>query len=79
MDTVDFTIPDWAICPLFNSDETGITDEESKLLEDFSNCLLDQGIRAIPMSCEEVGFLHANDIDSFAGDCHTATFSYMEK
>ena len=39
MDTLIEAIPTWALCYLFNSDATGLTDEEIALIDLFAVCL----------------------------------------
>ena len=35
MQTIDYVLPNWTICPLFNSDESGLTDSEQAALDNF--------------------------------------------
>ena len=77
IERVEYIIPNWAVCPLMNSDESGITDEESKILEEFSQELLAEGIRAIPVDIQDVGFVVSNDVDLKAGDCSKALFDKL--
>lgn len=70
MKTVEYTLPDWTLCPLFNSDCTGITDEEETLLNEF----LDTNHLGLPVGCEELGFCWRNDLDYYGGNCHTVVF-----
>ena len=35
MKTIDYVLPNWTICPLFNSDESGLTDSEQAALDNF--------------------------------------------
>ncbi len=69
-----FILPDWTLCPLFNSDETGITDEQSEQLNEFSKELIANGIHAIPIAHKEHGFCHVNDLEKLGNDCHKVTF-----
>ena len=40
MDTLIEAIPTWALCYLFNSDATGLTEEEIALIDQWYTCLL---------------------------------------
>ncbi len=78
MKTINFILPDWTICPLFNSDESGISDDESKALAEFSEYLINKGIHAIPIDCEENGFSPASDLNQVAGNTYVVTFQIMD-
>lgn len=74
IDSITYRLPSWVICPLFNSDESGIDDNDSQSLNEFVSTLLDEGFSGIPMACEELGFYMSNDLDNMGSDCHSVTF-----
>lgn len=66
-----YTLPGWAICPLVNGDETGISDDERADLAGFISTLPGPGHWAIG---ERTEFAISNDVDSYAGEVYAATY-----
>ena len=75
MKTIEFILPSWVLCPLFNSDNSGITEEENQLLTEFVEENLKEHKSFWAINAEELGFRHSNDLDGLAGSCHLVTFS----
>jgi hypothetical protein len=73
-ETIDYTIPTWAICPIEYGDLEGLTPDEVTLLDSFMDDL-PKRIIGIDYS-EEPWFSRANDIDIMGGDVVTATVCY---
>ena len=67
-----YTLPIWTLCPLFNGDTTGTTNEEDDLLFHFEKMIHRDhgpGFWAFPGdSDQESYFSHHNDLDRLGGD-----------
>jgi len=75
MRTEKYLLPSWVLCPLFNSDLTGTTEEEDAALDAF---LEREGAKYETfhaVSATEDGFRPSNDLDRLGGDCHVVTFA----
>ncbi len=77
METIELILPSWAMVPLFNSDETGILDQQSDQLDEFSREMIDLGYNAIPIGQNFIGFEYSNDLENLAGDCYAVTFQKL--
>ena len=78
MDSIDYIVPAWAYVSLVNSDESGLSDEQSELLDSFSNKVVALGYSAIPLSsAEHIGFLMDNELDGLGGECYRITFQSL--
>ena len=81
MQTIDYVLPNWTICPLFNSDESGLTDSESTALDNFiKREMKNNGFSCFhAVDCKEDGFRVSNDLDNLGADCSVITFDIGEK
>ena len=69
---IEFDIPNWAISPLINGDESGLNDEEQERLDAFVQDVMSKYGNANFMLADEneldLGFLRSNDIDNLGGE-----------
>ena len=74
--TIEFTLPDWTLCPLFNDDNSGLEDEDIKKLVAFITCNKNKygTFYAISATENEGDFKHTNDLDRLGGNCQIVTF-----
>lgn len=79
MQTIELTLPNWTLCPLFNNDVSALTTEELHQLKHLAEWLNAEGYRGIPIDCEDLGFCHTNDISNLGNDCHKVTFPALAK
>jgi len=73
-ETINYTIPTWAICPIEYGDLSGLTADEVTILDEFMD-ELPRRILGIDYS-EESWFSHRNDLQLLGGDVVTATVTY---
>lgn len=78
MKEISYVLPEWVIVPLFNSDLTGLTDQESIQLSEFSQMLNEQGYSAIPHESIELGLASTNDLDNLANNVHRVYFPALK-
>lgn len=73
-ESIEFTIPEWAVGPLVNGDYSGLEDEDEEKLNKFVDKIVKQYGNAhfMPASDEEIdlGFCHSNDIDKLGNTCY---------
>jgi hypothetical protein len=73
-DILEFTIPEWAISPLINGDDSGLEQEDIAKLDDFVNRTITEYGNAnfmLPSEGEmDLGFKWKNDIDSLGNNCY---------
>jgi len=76
MQTIDYVLPNWTICPLFNSDCSGLTDEEDTALDNFIDLQirLYKYDRFFAIAVKEDGNRVSNDLDNLGADCSVVTF-----
>ena len=79
--TVDYILPDWALSPLFGSDESGLSDEEQQALDTFISAqVAEHGFTSFhAIDCKPLGFCSFNDLDRLGGDCHQVIFDVGSK
>jgi len=69
---IEFDIPNWALSPLINGDESGLSDEEQEKLDAFVQDVVSKYGNANFMLANEdeldLGFLRSNDIDNLGGE-----------
>lgn len=81
MITETYTIPSHFLSALINTDESGLTDEESAALDKFVDDNITEGHYFMALSADEkddVGFCHYHDMQPYgvlAADCHKVTFN----
>jgi hypothetical protein len=79
MITIEKTIPVWAYVALVNSDESGLTDQDSADLARFSLDLKYAHYNAIPLSdYDDLGFCHGNDLNRLGDHCYRVKFQYLD-
>jgi len=77
-----FTIPAWAMSPLFNGDESGISDEDKIALDLFLDEVgLECGAGHWSYEHDDEGYYsHRNAVDGNLGnDCHDCTYIVFDK
>lgn len=79
MDTLIEAIPTWALCYLFNSDATGLTDEEIALIDQWYTENKVMGITTARNKRENVSLTsHTIRLSDFLPKWWTATLWYAE-
>lgn len=73
---IAYTIPEWAICPLINADNSALNDEEEQQINNFCGKVAKQYGNANFMlgdieGKDNLGFLYRNDIDNLGDNCYT--------
>lgn len=71
---LEFAIPNWALCSLINSDDSGIEQEDIDKIDTFcKDCIEKYGNANFMLGGNDeednLGFCHSNDIDSLGMDC----------
>ena len=78
MITETYIIPSHFLCALINSDESGLTDEDSTALDAFVDANQTEGHYFMALSdVEDVGFVTYHDMQPhgvLAADCHEVVF-----
>ena len=74
---IGYIIPEWAMSPLVNGDNSALDDNEIKQLEEFCHKVADEYGNAnfMPGDFDDpnanLGFMHTNDIDWLGDNCYT--------
>lgn len=74
LDLVEYTLPNWALSALINSDSSGLTGNEEKILNKFVKENLKEYRIFFAIDAKDLGFCSHNDIDNYAGDCSLVSF-----
>ena len=73
MQVLKFTIPNWAVCPVINADNSSLEEEDIKKLDEFIETTVytyGNANFALPDDARlDLGFKHTNDIDNLGSDC----------
>lgn len=68
METFELVLPTWAACPLFNSDSTGISEEDDKALTECLRRKVPMWFSRIPVDHTVLGFAATNDLNNLGDE-----------
>lgn len=71
---VEYVVPNWSVPCLINGDFSGLSDEDEKSLDEFTERVKNECGNAMFMlgeKSDDYGFSHSNDVDNYAGDVTT--------
>jgi len=77
METIEFTIPSHFLSALFNGDVSGLSDEDDKALDKFTDDNLKRYSMFHAVDDSDAGFMSYHDMRNYgilACDCSTITF-----
>ena len=77
-ETYDCIIPQWAVCPIINDDYSGITDKDTRALDDYIKSLPPGGVWSMVQEEPEPYFTWRNDIETMGGDVYDMTYTIFE-
>jgi hypothetical protein len=75
MNTIQYTLPSWTLCSLFNNDDSGLEERDIQSLDKWISKKVKQHVSFHAVDSEDLGFCHDNDLDQYTSDCHLVTFS----
>jgi hypothetical protein len=72
MNTETYFLPSHLLTYLFNGDASGLTDKEQAKYDAWEAVTFPHGAWAV--SSVPAGFIHGNDLNTLAGECHEVVF-----